>query len=135
VTATLDGSTPGVISNAFSVTVNGLTATQLGITPGDLSGTPGRAPVFTSSREGLTVTASGLLAEKPSLPDTPQRFTWVCAADFHTSPGPSPSLVAFAGVTGLNPVWVALTASINGLSAYAWTLLVLDKHGGLPVTG
>jgi kumamolisin len=129
VKATLSGSTPGVLVNSFAVVVDGFTPEELGITPADLSGPPGVVPVLTCSRAGLTVTATALLAEDASLPaNHPQQFTWVCAAEFDTS------LSAFTGVTELNPAWVALTASIAGLSASAWTPLVL-RVGGPVLTG
>jgi kumamolisin len=129
VKATLNGNTPGVVSNAFFVVVEGFTPDGLGISAGDLSSTPSVAPALTCSRAGMTITATGLLAEDPSLPENhPQQFTWVCAAEFDTS------LSAFTGVTGLSPVWVALTASIQDVSGYTWTPLVLRK-GGPVVTG
>lgn len=104
----------------FSVVVSGFSAADLGITQNDLSGTPGVVPAFTSSVTGLTVTATGLQAEDPSLPATPQQFTWVCAAEFDTS------LSAFTGVTNFNPVWVTLTASISGVSAGVSVSLALN---------
>jgi hypothetical protein len=129
VTATLSGSTPGVLINAFSVAVTGFSAADLGIKPSDLSGTPGVVPEFTSSVAGLAVTATGLQAEDPSLPATPQQFRWECAADF------DPSLSAFAGVTAASPVPVTITASLAGLRAYAEVDLVLDRQSGPPHTG
>ncbi|MGD0242299.1 MAG: S53 family peptidase [Streptosporangiaceae bacterium] len=120
VTATLGGSAPGVIPNAFYVVVDGFGAADLGIKPSDLIGTPSVVPTFTSSVAGLTVAATSLLAEDVSLPATPQRFTWVCAADF------AASLSAFTGVTASTPVPVHLTASISTVSAPAAIELVLD---------
>jgi hypothetical protein len=76
VTATLSGSTPGILINAFSVAVTGFSA-----------------------------------------------------ADF------DPSLSAFAGVTAVSPVQVAITASLAGLRAYAEVDLVLDRQSGPPRTG
>ena len=121
----------GVLLNAFSLVVNGFTPDGLGdgITPSDLSGVPGVVPALTCSRMGITVTATGLLAEDPSLPENhPQQFTWVCEAKF------DPSLSAFAGATELNPVMADLTASISGVSASAQQPLVI-REGGPVVTG
>jgi kumamolisin len=117
-TASLSENPPGPVYG-FHVVLDGFSAADL---------TPGVAPAFTSSVGGLTVTATGLLAGDLSLPG-PQQFTWVCAAYFDTG------LSAFTGVTASHPVWVLLRASISGLSAYAWTALVLDEHPGPPVTG
>jgi kumamolisin len=129
VAATLSGTSPGVIANAYFLLVEGFTPADLGITAADLSGTPGVVPVLTCSRAGMTVTATGLEAEDPSLPaDHPQQFTWVCAAEFDTS------LAAFAGVTEADPVWVSLTAAISGLSASLLTPLIM-RQGGPVQTG
>jgi hypothetical protein len=86
-------------------------------------------PEFIFSVAGLTVTATGLQAEDPSLPATPQQFRRACAVDFATS------LSAFNGVTASNLVQVTLTASIGGLRAYAETELALDEQSGPPRTG
>jgi hypothetical protein len=89
----------------------------------------GVVPEFTSRVAGLTVTATGLQAEDPSLPATPQQFRWECAAHFDTT------LSAFTGVTALRPVPVALTATISGLRASVALDLVLDEQLGPPRTG
>jgi Pro-kumamolisin, activation domain len=104
---TLTGSQPGLIANAFYIVVDGFNAAALHIVASDLTGTPVQKPVFVASVPGLTVVATALLAEDVSLPVTPQRFTWVCAAQFDTS------LSAFSTV----PVPVTLTASIAGLTS------------------
>jgi hypothetical protein len=90
---------------------------------------PGVVPEFIFSVAGLTVTATGLQPEDPSLPATPQQFRRACAVDFATS------LSAFNGVTASNLVQVTLTASIGGLRAYAETELALDEQSGPPRTG
>jgi kumamolisin len=129
VAATLSGTSPGVIANAYFLLVEGFTPADLGITAADLTGPPGVVPALTCSRAGMTVTATGLEAEDPSLPaDHPQQFTWVCAAEFDTS------LAAFAGVTTADPAWVSLTAAISGLSASLLTPLIM-RQGGPVVTG
>jgi Pro-kumamolisin, activation domain len=120
VSATLSGSTPGVIANACYVVVDGFSAADLSISAGDLSGPPSVHPAFTSSVAGLSVTATALLAEDVSLPATPQRFTWVCAIDFDTS------LSAFSDVTASTPVLVTLTASIASVSASGAIELVAE---------
>ena len=112
---TLSGSTPGVIANAFFVVADGFSAPALGITASDLTGTPGVVPGFSVTgvpAGSLTVAAAALLAEDVSLPSTPQRFTWVCAATFSTD------LSAFNSV----PVTVTLTASVTTVTAPAATV-------------
>ena len=107
VSATLTSASPGVIPNAFYVVVDGFTATDLGIGLSDLSpNPPGVAPTFSTSRSGMSVAATALLAEDVSLPPTiPQRFTWVCSANFNTD------LTAFAPPPAL-PFSVTLSAKI-----------------------
>ena len=91
VTAALEVATPALIQNSFYIVVDGFTAPQLGITTADLSGKPSHAPTFASSLGGVSVVATSLVAEDVSLPaNTPQRFTWVCAAQF-------PDTSAFSG--------------------------------------
>ena len=107
-TSTLPGNQPGLIGNAFYVVVDGFNASALGIVLSDLSGTPANIPTFTVSVAGISVVPTALLAEDPSLPVTPQRFTWTCAVQFDTS------LSAFSGTL---PRTVTLTASKGGVTS------------------
>ncbi|HKD06654.1 MAG TPA: S53 family peptidase [Bryobacteraceae bacterium] len=118
VSETLTGSQPGVIANAFYVVVDGFNAAALGIVASDLSGTPAHNPTFSVAgvpAGSMSVAATALLAEDVSLPTTPQRFTWVCAAEF------DPSLDAFQTPPAL-PKPVTLQATINGLTSPAVTV-------------
>jgi hypothetical protein len=121
VTAALEVAAPAQIQNAFYVAIDGFTAPELKIKPADLSGTPSVAPTFTSSLGGVSVVASSLIAEDVSLPtNTPQRFTWVCAAQF-------PDTSAFASA----PTTVTFTASLTAttskmVSGSATVALVLE---------
>lgn len=103
----------GLMQNAFYVVVDGFNAAALGITKADLTGTPNAKPALTASFSGMNVVATALLAEDVSLPPTPQRFTWVCAASF-------PDLSAFTGL----PRNVTLTAQIATVSGHATITLV-----------
>ena len=117
VTAALEIAKPALIANSFYVVIDGFTAPQLGITAADLSGTPSVAPSFTSTLPtGVTVVATSLIAEDVSLPaNTPQRFTWVCAAQF-------PDSSAFSGA----PTNVTFGASMKTVSDSATVALVLE---------
>jgi hypothetical protein len=121
VTAALAIAAPALIENAFYIVVDGFAAPQLNITASDLSGTPSAAPTFTSSRSGVSVVATSLIAEDVSLPpNTPQRFTWVCAALF-----PDTSVFVSA------PTTVTFTASMTPttlakVSGSATVALVLE---------
>jgi hypothetical protein len=78
------------VNAAFYVVVEGFTAAELGITPPDLVGAPATRPVLTSLPvvAGMTIgNPTALLAEDPSLPATPQRFTWVYPVSFTSSAG------------------------------------------------
>ena len=107
---TVTTSQPGLISSAFYVVVDGFNAAALGIVASDLTGTPSHNPTFTVSVAGMTVVPTSLLAEDVSLPATPQRFTWECAAQFDTTQNPP---ISFKTV----PITVTLTASIAGLTS------------------
>jgi hypothetical protein len=80
------------------------------------------------SSRGCRLCLSGARRFSPRRFGAPRHPYWVCKAEFDTS------LNLFAGVTWTNPVWVALTASIKGLTGYTWLLLVLHA-GGPVVTG
>jgi hypothetical protein len=106
--------TPASIPNAFYVVVDGFSASDLSIKASDLyPNTPAAVPTFTSSKSGIGVVATALLAEDVSLPAKPQRFTWVCSATF-------PDLTAFASL----PATVTLKASKASVSGTASVELV-----------
>src|SRR5436190_6755884 len=76
--------------DAFYVVVEGFTASELGITAPDLVGAPGVKPTLTSAPpvSGMTIgQPTALLAEDPSLPASPQRFTWVYPISFSDTTG------------------------------------------------
>lgn len=78
------------VNAAFYIVVEGFTAGELGITAPDLSGAPSTKPTLTSAPvvPGMTIgQPTALLAEDPSLPATPQRFTWVFPVSFTNSSG------------------------------------------------
>jgi hypothetical protein len=80
----------GTVNNAFSVVIEGFTAAELGITAGDLVGPPGNNPTLTSMPAVVDMTIgqpTSLLAEDPSLPATPQRFTWFYPITFTSANG------------------------------------------------
>jgi hypothetical protein len=97
------------VDAAFYVVVDGFTASELGITAADLTGAPTTKPTLTSSPAvaGMTVgQPTALLAEDPSLPNTPQRFTWVYPVSFANANGFTQAILdvtlnaAMATVTG-----------------------------------
>ncbi len=89
--AMLQISNPAVVDAAFYVTVDGFTPADLGITTTNPSPTQLQAwaPTFTESPTptGFTIRPSGLIAELPSLPAQPQRFTFVYQAVFTNTNG------------------------------------------------
>jgi hypothetical protein len=120
---TLTTSQPGIIANAFYVVVDGFNAAALGIVASDLTGAPAHIPTFSVSgvpAGSMTVVPTALLAEDVSLPATPQRFTWVCEAQFETS------LVAFTTPPPL-PKTVTLSASIGGLTSPSVTIQLIAE--------
>ncbi len=84
--AMLQISNPAVIDAAFYVTVDGFTPAELGITTTNPTPTQLQAwaPTFTETPTptGFTIRPSALVAELPSLPAQPQRFTFVYQALF-----------------------------------------------------
>ena len=74
------------VDAAFYVVVEGFSASELGITAPDLVGAPTTKPALTTIPavvSGMTIgQPTALLAEDPSLPATPQRFTWVYPITF-----------------------------------------------------
>lgn len=101
----------GTVAPAFFVAVDGFTPSELGITAADLSGTPTVTPTFVSapSVAGLTFgNPTQLIAADPSLPDVPQRFTWVYPLTFTSDAGFTATVVN-----------VALTATIGSVTASA----------------
>src|SRR5262252_2123773 len=84
--AMLQVSNPAVVDAAFYVTVDGFTPTDLGITTTNPTSAQLQAwaPTFTESPAptGFSIRPSALVAELPSLPAQPQRFTFVYQAVF-----------------------------------------------------
>ena len=90
VAAMLHAGTP-TFDAAFYVVVEGFSAAALGITSADLVGAPTHKPTLGSipTVSGMTIgDPTALLAEDPSLPSTPQRFTWVYPITFTSSTTP-----------------------------------------------
>ncbi len=114
-------SNPAVIDAAFYVTVDGFTPADLGIT--NTTPTPAQllawAPVFTTSPtpSGMSIRPSQLVAELPSLPAQPQRFTFVYQ-------------VVFTDLSGFTAedVQVVLTATTHGTSGNAVIDLITQPN-------
>ena len=113
--AMLHQASPAVIPAAFYIEVDGFRPSELGITAADLSGIPSVNPTIVPHApvSGMTVgdslgRASALLAQDPTLPPAPQRFTWVFPVVFTDTGGFIPG-----GQT------ITLTASINSVSGSA----------------
>jgi len=113
--AMLHVASPAVIPAAFYVEVDGFRPGELGITATDLVGTPSVNPAIVplAPVNGMKIgadlgRASALLAQDPTLPPSPQRFTWVYP-------------VTFSDTTGFVPggQTLTLTASIGGVSGSA----------------
>lgn len=84
VSALLSVANPAVIESAFYVIVDGFAASELNITAATLSGIPNVAPAVTlaPALSGMSVQATACTASDPSLPNSPQRFTWTYKAVF-----------------------------------------------------
>jgi len=119
--AMLQVSNPAVIDAAFYVTVDGFTPAELGITT--TNPTPAQlqawAPTFTESPTptGFSIRPSALVAELPSLPAQPQRFTFVYQ-------------VVFANTNAFTAedIPVALTAATHGTSGTAVIDLITQPN-------
>lgn len=120
VDALLKLANPAVIPAAFYIEVDGFKASDLGITAADLTGVPSVTPTFslTPPVSGMTIgPASALAAQIPSLPPSPQRFTWTIPVTFTDDSGFVPG-----GET------VTLTATIGGVSGSAQLQLVEEAN-------
>jgi len=113
--AMLHVATPAGITAAFYIEVDGFGPGELGISAADLVGTPSVNPAIVplSPVSGMSIgdnqgRASALLAQDPTLPAAPQRFTWVYAVTFTDSSGFVPGTQT-----------LTLTASIAGVSGSA----------------
>jgi hypothetical protein len=119
--AMLQLSNPAVIDAALYVTVDGFTPMELGITT--VNPTPAQlqawAPAFTESPTptGMTIRPSALIAELPSLPAQPQRFTFVYQVVFTNTN-------AFTA----EDIQVALTATTHATSGHAVIDLVTQPN-------
>jgi cell division septation protein DedD len=119
--AMLQISNPAVIDAAFYVTVDGFTPTELGITTTNPTPTQLQAwaPAFTESPTptGFSIRPSALVAELPSLPAQPQRFTFVYQ-------------VVFANTSAFTAedIPVALTATTHSTSGTAVIDLVTQPN-------
>lgn len=118
--AMLQVANPAVIPAAFYIEVDGFRPSELGISTADLVGTPGVYPTITPQSPviGMSVgnangQPSALLAQDPTLPPSPQRFTWV----FPTT---------FTGTAGFVPggVTITLSATIAGVQGSAQIQLI-----------
>src|SRR6266581_2337441 len=114
-------SNPAVIDAAFYVTVDGFTPADLAITtpnptPAQLLAS---APSFAMvpSPAGMTIRPSALVAELPSLPAQPQRFTFVYQVVFNNTNG-------FTA----EDVQVALAATTHGISGTAVIDLITQPN-------
>lgn len=122
VTAMISAGQP-TVNAAFYIAVDGFSAADLGITPADLVGAPSVQPTLTPTPvSGMTVgqpadKATSLTAEDPSLPPTPQRFTWVYAVNFSDTTGFTAPIVN-----------VTLNASIKTVSGGAVIQLVQQEN-------
>ena len=108
------------VNAAFYVVVEGFTAGELGITLADLVGPPTTKPTLTAlpAVAGMTVgQPTALLAEDPSLPATPQRFTWLYPVSFTDSSGFTLPIVT-----------VTLNASISTVAGSAQIQLLLQPN-------
>jgi kumamolisin len=113
--AMLSIASPAVIPAAFYVEVDGFRPSELGIVAADLVGVPNVYPTITPLHPvpGMIIgdvqgRPSALLALDPTLPPSPQRFTWVYP-------------VTFTDTTGFVPggQTVTLTAAIAGVKGQA----------------
>ena len=111
VDALLHTANPAHVEAAFYVVADGFTPAGLNITASSLTGTPNVSPNVTLSPtvQGVTVEATSLVAEDPSLSGAIQRFTWVYRVNF-TSSGGFPAAVG-------NITDVTLSATVSRSTA------------------
>lgn len=119
------------VDAAFYVVVEGLSAGDLHIDSGDLMGTPVHKPVFSTNPASPPFTVgqpTALLAEDPSLPPAPQRFTWVypitwTSATGFTQPASSVTLNAsMGGVSGSAQIELIQQQDPYELDGQTWWL-------------
>ena len=122
INAMLGQSSPAVVEKAFYVVVDGHWPDSLGITASSLGTSPSVKPTltFTPAVPGITVSVTSLEAEDTSLPESPQRFTWVCQVAFSNNSG-------FPSNPGEVQV-VTLTAALAGLSGSAQIQLICEPN-------
>ncbi|MER7046152.1 M35 family metallo-endopeptidase [Streptomyces jumonjinensis] len=120
--AMLAAAAPAVIDNAFYVHVDGYWPRELGITAASLSGPPVPKPTLTvvPAVPGMTVTATALRAQDSTLPEAPQRFTWVYQVSFANLDG-------FPADPGDTDV-ITLTAGIADVTGTAQIQLIREPN-------
>lgn len=112
---------PATIDPAVYVVVEGYKPTELGLTGGNLANPPG-TPSIPSPVGGVTFEFSGpVVPEVPTLPDSPQRFTYPMRAKFAGT-----SMFVFSGSTKIVPIHATMTA--NGTTVDATGAIELIKN-------
>ena len=101
---------PAVIQAAFFVTIDGFRSAELGINTGNLSNPGATAPTLTlvPSVSGVSVAATALQPEDPTLPGRVERFTWTYQIAFNDS-----------SAFNVDTRQVVLVATLAGLSSTA----------------
>jgi hypothetical protein len=129
VDALLQQVNPAAVSAAFYVVVDGFTPAQLGITAATLMGMPNVAPAvaLTPSVPGMSVTATSLVAEDPSLGGGIQRFTWVYEVNFTSSNGFPTATGAVTSVT-LSASVTRVTSPVLTVSGSAIIQLIHEPN-------
>ncbi len=106
---------PAMIDNAVYVVVEGFKPGELGLTGANLSNPPHR-PIIASPAAGINFAFSGaVIPQDPSLPDSPQRFTFPFKISFDN--GNDPGVFGFGTSTETLPVIASLTAAGASVSA------------------
>ena len=117
VDAMLQSGSPAVIQAAFFVTIDGFRAAELGINAGNLTNPGATAPTLTlvPPVSGVSIAATALQPEDPTLPGRVERFTWTYQIAFNNSGG-----------FNVDNLQVVLVATLAGLSSTA--TLVFTKQ-------
>jgi hypothetical protein len=120
VDALLAGGSPAKVENAFYVHADGFWPGKLGLTATSLGASPNVKPTLstTPSVAGMSIEVTSLQAEDSSLPETPQRFTWVLRVKFASDAG-------FPTTANTEQI-VTLTAALAGLTVSAQVRLVKE---------
>jgi hypothetical protein len=120
--------TPATISPAFYVVVEGFRPSELGITSGNL-GNPPNIPSVPSPATGISINFAGpVVLQDPSLPDSPQRFTFPFSVSFANGDSTPGGVFSFSTSPDTLTLNASLTAAGNTVTSSAQIQLILNPN-------